>query len=186
MPTQKRLRELFTYDAERGILIGKQCSLCGSHDVPVHSYHNEGYLTIRADGKNLLMHRVIWVYFHKNIDPKIFIDHIDGNRANNKLENLRIVDKRGNCKNAARRSDNTSGCTGVHWSKNDQRWIATIKVGGQIKRLGAFKIKEDAIVARKTAEPLYGYHENHGRNAIISHRVPAQRRRQNGNAIYSV
>ena len=91
--------------------------------------------------------------------PKGEIDHINGQRADNRAANLRDVDKAENQKNAARRSDNTSGVTGVYWDKTSKRWRATLRS----TTVGGFERKEDAVAARLAAQRAHGFHENHGR-----------------------
>ncbi len=59
-------------------------------------------------------------------------------------------------------SNNTSGVTGVYWSKDALRWHAKIKVGGKSKHLGSFHTKDDAMAARKAAETAHGFHPQHG------------------------
>jgi hypothetical protein len=58
---------------------------------------------------------------------------------------------------------NKSGVIGVHWNKNHKYWCAQIMVDRKTIHLGSFKDINDAIKARKNAEKLYGFHENHGR-----------------------
>jgi hypothetical protein len=88
------------------------------------------------------------------LDP-IEIDHIDGDRSNNKWSNLKNGTKTNNLRNLALRRDNTSGHHGVTFSKRQQKWVAQIIIG-------SFDSKEEAIAARKKYEALLGYHPNHG------------------------
>ena len=97
------------------------------------------------------------------LDDDVHIDHIDGNTLNNKLENLRTVDRGTNNRNAARRSDNTSGVCGVSWCNRDKRWVATICKDGKRFTLGRFYSLDDAARVRREAEPSYGYTSRHGR-----------------------
>ena len=97
--------------------------------------------------------------------PK-FIDHINGKRSDNRIENLRAVTKPENFRNMCLRSDNKSGCPGVTFHKASNLWHARITVDKKIISLGYFKKHEEAIEARLKANKCYGFHENHGRKYI--------------------
>lgn len=82
---------------------------------------NSGYYQVRKNRKLQLVHRVIWEMHYGEIAPDKFIDHIDGDKLNNKLENLRIVSREGNARNCKPRLDNTSGVVGVTLTTNTLR-----------------------------------------------------------------
>jgi hypothetical protein len=126
------------------------------------SPHSEGYRRIAIGGVRLLAHRVIWAYHHGEW-PNGMIDHINGNRSDNRLENLRVVSSLDNARNA-RYSDRTGlGCIGVRWDRANSKWRAAIGIGGRkTKHIGMFVNLDDAINARKLAEVQFGYHPNHG------------------------
>jgi hypothetical protein len=168
MLTQEQVRAVFNYNSELGLLLRKQCWVCGCSNAPVFSLHGEGYLTVSVGSKSHLMHRLIWIYHHGDIPNNKELDHIDGNRANNRLENLRLVDRSRNNKNARRRVDNTSGYPGVFFVKSRKRWVVLIYINKQRKQMGSFKELTDAINARKMAQAAYGYHANHGRDGTIT------------------
>ena len=108
-------------------------------------------------------HRVIWAMCHGGW-PIHGIDHIDGDRTNNRFENLRDVTQSKNMRNSSIRSDNTSGVVGVYLEKKSGTWYAQIKTGGTVKHLGQFPSFEDAVAARAAAEIKYKYHKHHGRD----------------------
>jgi len=114
--------------------------------------------------KNLYAHRVIWA-MQTGSWPDSDIDHINGDRADNRWSNLRSVSRSVNAKNACLRSNNTSGQMGVFWAKQIGRWRAVIWVDGKRISLGCFIGFEDAKAARKDAEIKHGFHNNHGRAA---------------------
>lgn len=116
----------------------------------------------KLDAGNFMAHRVAWALFYGEW-PQGEIDHIDGNGLNNRIDNLRVVDKSGNMRNQRRKTNNKSGATGVQVRKG--KWFAYIHNGGKQVALGTFDCKRDAIAARKIAEQRYGYHENHGRSS---------------------
>ena len=120
-----------------------------------------GYLQVRIKRITFPAHRVIWA-FHYGEWPADFIDHIDGNRKNNALENLRVVDRLTNCRNQRKHSRNASGVCGVNWHKCAGQWRAFIGVGGKSIHLGEYDHIDEAIAARKAAEIVLGFHPNHG------------------------
>ena len=163
--TQERLKEILSYNPETGEFIhllsrgkGKKGRVAGS----VHP--TKEYRYIRIEGKNYFSHRLAWFYVYGEW-PQDQIDHIDGNRLNNRIENLRDVTNAENRRNTKRQSNNTSGVTGVRRRKNHRKWEARIKVNRRCIHLGYFNDMETARRVRKEAEKRYGFHENHGREA---------------------
>ena len=124
-----------------------------------------GYRRGAIFGNTLAAHRVAWAVHHVQW-PKGEIDHINGDRSDNRLANLRDVDSAGNHKNMSRASNNKSGVTGVHWCNTWNRWIAKIKVGGKTKSLGQFERFEDAVVARQKAQQELGFDIGHGKEPV--------------------
>lgn len=97
-------------------------------------------------------------FFHNYIVPNTdneFCDHINGNRLDNRRNNLRSVTQQQNAMNAGLHKNNTSGCTGV--CKNNNSWVAYINYLQKRINIGSFKTKEEAITARKQKEEeLFG------------------------------
>lgn len=122
----------------------------------------QGYLVTGIQNKVYRNARIIWKMYY-GADPKGGIDHIDHNRLNNKIENLRDVSRKENCRNRSMTSQNTSGVVGVYRRTAENKWCAQIDVNSQNIQLGSFTNKEDAIKARKEAEIKYGFHPNHGK-----------------------
>lgn len=103
-----------------------------------------GYRAICCDGKYLLAHRLAWLYVYGEW-PKNEIDHINGNRSDNRIENLRDVPRAINAQNIrSARVDSESKVLGVSWSKERHKWVATIVTNGKQKYLGSFSKIEDA------------------------------------------
>lgn len=121
-----------------------------------------GYNLVQLPGRMECAHRIAWAMTHGEWPE--FIDHIDGDRSNNKLSNLRNVTRGQNARNKAKPSNNKSGVIGVSWYKGESRWVAEIKHEGRKISLGRYTVFEDAVKARKDGEARYGYHENHGRD----------------------
>ena len=98
------------------------------------------YLTIR--GQKFYVHRIIWFLHHGYLPDAI--DHIDGNKLNNKIENLRVCTVTQNLCNSKLRTDNKSGIKGVAWFKPHQKWRARINLNKKEYHLGYFDSKEQA------------------------------------------
>ena len=84
-------------------------------------------------------HRIIYRMHHGYIDPKLVIDHKDGNPWNNKIENLKLKPHRFNMQNTHMRKTNPTGVTGLIWEQqtpNCTRIIATVRVNGKNKKAG--------------------------------------------------
>lgn len=122
-----------------------------------------GYLCGDLFGKPWPAHRVAWATWF-GFWPCL-IDHINGNRMDNRLANLRAASSIESNRNRSRFSNNSSGMTGVHWHNRDCRWYAVISDQGRQKHLGYFATREEAILAREAAGRSLGYHNNHGRTA---------------------
>ena len=148
LPSQKKLQELFDY--RDGELYWKE-KIHPSIDLskPAGYVEKSGYRGIRIEGKVYRAHRLVWKY-HYGKDPKEFIDHIDGNRANNNMENLREATKQQNGFNRGPSKNNKLGIKGV--SKHRNKYAATIFTNGKKKHLGLFFTIEEARLAREEAE----------------------------------
>lgn len=121
---------------------------------PAATCKKDGYHYVHFNYRTELAHRLAYKIMTGQ-DP-VEIDHIDGNRSNNKWSNLRNVSRSDNFRNLALKKTNTSGCHGVSFRKRQQKWTAIINIG-------SFDSKEEAIMARKKYEALLGFHPNHGR-----------------------
>lgn len=122
-----------------------------------------GYKYGRLFNQSLAAHRAAWTIFHGEWPDHV--DHINGCRHDNRISNLRSVDRTENNRNACRPKSNKSGVVGVCFDRTIKRWNARIGVNGKSKFLGNFDEKSSAIAARRAAEVQYGYHPNHGRAA---------------------
>jgi len=126
-------------------------------DSFVGTLREDGYIGMYHKGKYLMVHRAIWVMHNGEIPDGYIIDHIDRNRANNKIENLRLVTPTENNFNREKQSNNKSGRKGVSWHKQKGKWVAQIKIEGRNKFLGFFDSLEEASkVYQEQAKVLHG------------------------------
>ncbi len=167
MITQEKLRSFIHYDPNTGIFtrIG-YLDRWGNFVIKnkiLSVLSGEGYLIISIQGKRYKAHRLAFLYmFNTDISDNFEIDHVDGNRGNNKLTNLRIADRCINMKNKSLYSNNTTNVIGV--SKFGNRYRARINVNGKRISLGLFDTIEEAAKVRLEFEQKFNYSENHGRN----------------------
>ena len=129
--------------------------------VGAGSPNNEGYVHIKISGRLHKAHRLAWLITHREW-PYGQIDHINHNRSDNRLDNLRVVTNQQNTYNQKKRKTNASGFTGVGWHKRICKWQAQIQADGKKVCLGYFENIEAAVAARKAAEENLGFHPNHG------------------------
>ena len=120
-----------------------------------------GYRKVHVQKKQMFEHRVIFAMFN-NYLPK-FIDHIDGNKTNNKIENLREATHSENLRNVKTKINNSSGVKGVCWCKKAKKWEVQVKVNKKKKHLGYFDdIELAALVAHEGRNKYHGSYANHG------------------------
>lgn len=123
-----------------------------------YSYYGYAYRSIKSDGiwKHELMHRKL-LGLH---DPRIHVDHINGNRADNRLLNLRICTRSQNLANRGKTIKNTSGYKGVVYHNDGKRkkpWIAQIGFMGSHLFIGNYRTAREAAIAyNKQAKKLHG------------------------------
>lgn len=121
----------------------------------------DGYFRGHIFNSIFIAHRVIWA-MKTGVWPTIQIDHINHDRSDNRIENLREANNQENNQNQTLRSTNTSGVCGVFWNRDSKKWQASITVSGHTKYLGIYKLFDDAVMARRAANIEYGFHHNHG------------------------
>lgn len=180
LPCPTLLRQLLTYDPETGKLFwlnrtsdmftdGKHsakhsCEKWNSRYAGSEAFtsvNRQGYRCGSIDNKQYKAHRIAWtIYF--GCAPFDQIDHIDGNRTNNRISNLREVSNRQNSMSSALGKNNTSGYAGVGLDKRCGRYRAYIKVYGKQISLGYFDCPQKAHSAYVKAKLVYGFSERHG------------------------
>ena len=120
-----------------------------------------GYRRGRVLGDSYLAHRIAWAVYH-GWWPEYEVDHINRNRSDNRIKNLREATRTENTRNKTIQLNNKSGFCGVRFHKKDKKWTASIGVHRKLIHLGNFTDIEDAIVARKSAEIEHGFFSGHG------------------------
>jgi len=116
-----------------------------------------GYIYINYKSKHYRAHRLFW-FLQTGHDPgELTIDHIDGNKSNNKFLNLRLATQSQQICNITKRCDNLSGHRGVFFIKRSQKYRAYIKIDKKQLCLGYYKTFEEAVAARQAKEiELFG------------------------------
>jgi hypothetical protein len=162
--TQTYIKECLDYNPETGAFFWKVRPLAHFKSErrqrvfnsvypgkPCGHLSEEGYLVIRLSGFLYKAHRLAWLYIHGNM-PTEWLDHINRNRSDNRIVNLRLASTELNAQNASVRSDNTSGVQGVSWHKASKKWVVQISKQGKPTHVGLFDSIKDAVAARAQAE----------------------------------
>lgn len=120
-----------------------------------------GYIKINLGGDMVYAHRLAWLLsYGEPVPPEI--DHINGNRTDNRIANLRGADRSGNSRNSGIRRDNTTGAKGVTFDKATGKFRVTVSINGKHHRLGRFVTLKEAVTARReAAERLHGEFARH-------------------------
>lgn len=153
--TAQRVREILEYNPDTGAFIWRQDQRCG------HKTGNQvrrlaglqagscnkvsGYIIIGIGGSLYLAHRLAWLYVHGSW-PEQQIDHIDGDRKNNRIANLRDVSPAINSENQRKppRSKSNQAPLGAHWKESVKLWASSIQANGKLMHLGYFKSADAA------------------------------------------
>ena len=162
MITCKRLKEILTYDEVTGIFTRNVTISKYKAGTIAGSIDSSGYVALTIDGYRTYAHRLAWLYMTGEF-PNNEIDHIDGNKSNNSIKNLRDVKRDEQSKNMPKYSNNGSQCIGVVKRQDCNRWVAKIRVNNKNIYLGMYKTYEEAVIAREAANVKYGFSTNHGR-----------------------
>ena len=152
MITQQQLLDSFDYkDGNLYWKIAKPKTVIGKF---AGSKLSNGYYHVQLNGKFILNHRAIF-FMHNGFLPK-YVDHIDGDPSNNKIENLREVTAAQNSWNQ-KYTNSASGVKGVTWNKQVKKWQPQIRANGKKYYLGRFSNLDDAIdVYNDAAKRLHG------------------------------
>lgn len=139
-PSIERLRELFVYSPQSGVLLRKIRRGSAPEGAVAGGDNSHGYLVVPVDGRRYMAHCIAWA-MHYGQWPTQMLDHIDRNRANNAIANLRVANNELNQGNTKINKRNTSGYRGVSWCSQSGKWTAFIRLNGRNKRLGSFETR---------------------------------------------
>jgi len=146
------------YDQETGIFTWKYDGTRGVRAGDVAgSRMTHGYIVLSIGGKKALGHRIAWLFAHGEF-AQGNIDHINRDKSDNRIANLRLATSEQNAQNRLKNCKNTSGFKGVTWHKRDKRWQAAITVKRKVLHLGYYKTPEDAYLAYVEASKKYQSH----------------------------
>lgn len=170
LPTPEQLRELLTYDPETGKLFWMERPVSmfnGERELSANKWNSRfagreaftcvldsGYRTGLVFRKAYKAHRVAWAIFHGRW-PRGQIDHVNGDKQDNRIINLREASQSENKRNTAIYRNNTSGYKGVCWHRATGKWISQIGLGGKQIRLGYFNDPAEAHAAYCEAAKKY-------------------------------
>ncbi len=151
--TFAEVRQLFDYNSETGEFIRFIGIPGASAGIVKGCIRSDGYDQISVNRKRELTHRLVWLWVHGYLPEQI--DHIDGNRLNNRIANLREATTSQNHGNMARPTKNTSGYKGVR--QRGKRFYASIKHNRKMLYIGTFATAEEAHIAYcEKARELFG------------------------------
>lgn len=120
-----------------------------------------GYTAICYNRKRYYIHRLIYLIHNGYLPPQV--DHIDGDKTNNRIENLRACNHAQNARNKPAQINNTSGVKNVVWDKNRLKWVVYMKVNGKNTNFGGFEdIELAAFVASELRDRHHQEFANHG------------------------
>jgi hypothetical protein len=153
MLTQAELKEVLNYHPETGIFTWKKRT---SNRVKVGSIagnvHNCGYIELKVNNNRVLAHRLAWLYEHGELP--ILIDHINGDKKDNRISNLRQASYSENAYNSKIRTDNKSGVRCVSWDKARNSWEVRVKLNGKLNHYGNYNDLEEAKKVADTVRNL--------------------------------
>lgn len=159
---QEELKQLLYYDEKIGRFIRVLSKGRAKVGDIAGTLNQNGYRSVQVNGKPCQEHCLVWLYTYGAF-PKGLIDHVDCDKSNNRLENLRESSNAENQRNRGKNSNNTSGYKGVVWCKRTRKWKAQICTDGKTKSIGRCVSKEEAYHARcLAAKELHKEFNNNG------------------------
>lgn len=184
LPSVEYLRECFDYCPETGVLAWRE--------RPMHHFKSQkaskmfhsrwpgkaaggldrdGYMAVRVLGHLVGVHRAAWA-IHHGTWPTLQIDHINGIKHDNRIGNLRDVTAAKNLRGQVKRSNNTSGVTGIYWDGQRGKWRAQIVYKGKRHFLGCYSDIDEAASARRTANKMFDFAYFHGDDSQCKPTMP--------------
>lgn len=123
----------------------------GRKGARVGAVSPRGYLVTSAFGRQRFVHRIVYEMHFGIIPPGMQIDHVDGDKLNNRIENLRLATASQNCANKRIGRPSKTGFTGVYWNRIVGRYTAQVTVNGETRSLGMYATAEEASAAYTAA-----------------------------------
>jgi hypothetical protein len=158
--TEEDLQEMVRrFDLVDGKIYYKEIGVQGvKNGTEAGSTNGIGYLTVQIKGRKFRVHRIIY-YLHYGIWPEDFqVDHIDGDKTNNKPENLRLVTHKQNHRSYKKPTKGASSkYRGVYWEKSRNKYLARIRLDSKNIHLGSFTCEKEAALAYNIAAEKYGF-----------------------------
>ena len=150
-------------DYKDGKLYWKEWKKGRRKNLEVGTINNRGYVKFTLCGAQIYCHRAVWIMHNGQIPEGMEIDHINHDRTDNRIENLRLVVRCVNGRNLSLPRNNTSGHIGVYWNKSRCKFKVSVRFNGKHMFGGWHDRIESAIQARDRLLREFGFHENHGR-----------------------
>lgn len=123
-----------------------------------------GYRIIGYNGKSLRRARIVWEMHNGPIPSGYEVDHINGDRLDDRIENLRLATSSQNTWNQRLRTDNTSGFKGIRWEESRGRWRVYCAVNGKRVNRYTHTLDEAVTLMKRLRPELHGEFANHGVN----------------------
>lgn len=162
--TQELIKQFVHYNPDTGVLVRTHALNRAHQIVPKHhiptATNIQGYLQLRMFKTPRLVHRLAWLYMRGSVPKEI--DHINGDRRDNRWVNLREVTSSENKRNMGVSVTNKSGVPGVFFYPRYQKWEVTITRENQHHYLGRFESFDEVVEVRRSAEVALEFHPNHG------------------------
>jgi hypothetical protein len=156
---QIRLMYLMHYDQDTGVFTRLTSNRRDRIGVTPGARNTNGHVQIRVDGVLHMAHRLAWLYVHGSF-PQKQLDHINGDKTDNRISNLRHCSNKKNAENRKMSPRNTSGYRGVSFDKTRGKFKAYIGHEMRAIHIGLFAAVEDAAVAAKGArDELFTHHK---------------------------
>lgn len=152
----EKIKDFISYDPDTGVIrwkVGQKGPARAG--MIAGSKHSRGYIVVAVNGVQYLAHRLAWAIYNGSLSEDVQIDHINGDRSDNRICNLRIANHAENCQNSKVRKHSKTGIKGV--KKRGNKWHVRIRIGGKEKWIGSYSTPEEASTAyKKAANELFG------------------------------
>lgn len=142
-PSKEEFSKFLTYNPQSGVLTWVKGCQSGKEAGCVTK---KGYRVVTLNYIQYMAHVIAWILHYGEVRPQM-LDHINGVKDDNRIDNLRLSDDVTNQQNRGKPKNNTSGYKGVCWCVQTQKWQAIIKADGKRLHLGRYLTKEQAYQA---------------------------------------